>query len=214
MSKFRALIALLAVAAITSIASAEVTGFCVAADNDGAITCTSAWTSPTMQVNGVQTLLGPAHIIADSLTTDTETDPTISMLTSMENDTGVAWSSYQIIVGVRDKTGAKPLTGLSLSASVDTPADWTANITQNFTLTPSFTDADGRVLTNYYLAIIDFSGPSMVAPNDTADLGYTMSFAGAKSYALYEQLTPVPEPLSMSLLALGGLAMLRRRIAR
>lgn len=212
MLRLNTLAVLAIVAALGTTSSAAILDFQVAADADGAITCVSCWDSPTMKIDGVQKVFGPSHVLSDPdhFTTDTALDPTINMNNVMLNDTGVAWTSYLMTVAIRAKNASTALSGLSLSAGVNSPGGWTANVTGPLTLTSTYTDSDGRTLSNYYIGTIEYSGPTL-ANGGTLDTTYTLSFQGATSYLSYQEMTPVPEPVTIGLLIAGALPLLRRR---
>lgn len=189
------------VLAIGMPAQAAITGITAADDGDGNLVCKfGGWKDVVvdqapeyeMGITGNQ-YAGPGHILG-TITTNTELDPTLRIINAIDNDTAFAWTGYQVNFSM-----SKPFT-LS-SVSVLGPTGWTANY------------PTGSITTG--TAAIVFTMPAGGTPigvNDTITFSFKASFLGGASYAM--EMTPTPEPATMSLLALGGLAMLRKRRVR
>lgn len=184
------------VLSLAAAVQADVIGWECASDGDGAVECIASW----QEVGEEYDLLiagdqywAPGHILG-SFTTDTPLDPTVRIRNTIDNDTTYAWSAYHIEI----------VMGNPFTISVPTvysPGDWVGVITQQPAL-----QIDGR-----YLGILDYTAGTAVAPGDTLDISYKIAFDGSTSYTYCQTLHPVPEPATMSLVLLGGLAMLRRR---
>lgn len=195
-----------AMLSLTGIATAEIVGTPSAADDgDGVIVCESAWNQAAYEL----TITGnhyrdpeegiTGHVLG-AFNTDTELDPTVGMINYIDNDTDFDWTGYDVTIYM-NKTFTID------SAMVMGPLGWTANRVQPLLTAGNYTDEHGN--TWGYAGTINMSGPSAVAMDNTLSFMYVMSFVGSVSYSL--EMTPVPEPVSLSLLAVGGLALLRRR---
>jgi len=141
-------------------------------------------------IDGYQS--GPAQM-GGTITTSDALDPTLTIANAIDNDSSFAWTAY--IVNVSMGTSFT-----ILSASVTAPPGWTASITQ-----------PGAPVGGIYTGTIDYVGgtPVAVAPasNSELDFTYQVMFSGATSYSLTESVTPVPEPATFSLVAMGGLVL-------
>jgi len=171
-------------------------------DGDGAIVMgTPAWTDQgtyyDVNVAGIQYDY-PAHVLGD-FTTDTELDPTVWLVESVENQTDFAWTDYHIDIGM-NKTFT--ITGVIV------PLDWTYIITPPTSGQPLPGDPSpgtGWVgYVDYYIGTGDAIGIG-----ESGDFGLKFSFTGTVAFCT-EQI-PTPEPTTAVLLSLGGLALLRRR---
>lgn len=202
--------ALILIGLVCSTASANIVGTpnC-GPDTDGVMKCDPAgWATNgdgtyTLTIKGKQYCVegnGPlgvtGHVLGD-FTTDTEQDPTVKMYNSIDNDTALTWTDYHINITM------SKLFSIS-NAAVDDAIDWSTVMTQP---TPNGDGTyTGHVDYNYYPVV----GVNTIAPGGTFDFHYWITFVGSVSYT-QEMLPSVPEPMTLSMIALGGLALLRRR---
>jgi hypothetical protein len=178
------------------------------ADGDAALTCT-AYAGGTdkslLEMYGDQHS-GPAHLLGN-ITTDSSLDPTITVHNTIDNDTGFAWTGYQVNIYL-----SYPFTVFNQQVfSPLTPSGW--SVSPLGTITAAW---DGTE----YKATLNYTGGTPVAydPNPlltgSFEFGYKINFSGATQYAFCQEMIPVPEPATMVLLALAGLAgllFLRRK---
>jgi hypothetical protein len=183
------------VSCASNYANATITGLSFCDDGDGAIVCPAynGGASDTMSVYGDQ-FSGPGHILATILT-DTPLDPSLTIDNAIDNDTSFDWTSYVVDVFLN-----KNFTLSAISSA--NPAGWTG----------SQTIAPYLVSPNLWTAEIVYSGATPVNtivgdPNNEFDFTYKVTFSGATSYSLTEQVTPVPEPGVLSLLLGAGLLL-------
>jgi hypothetical protein len=184
-------------------AQANITSWECANDGDGAIDCNASWDSNTYEltIEGNQ-FSSPGHMVG-SFTTDSELDPNVKVTNSVDNDTTFTWTDYHINLYMN-----KTFT-LSSVQAVD-PNDWTYNVVQPLGTPSAIYDAHGNPWS--YVGTVNFYAGTPV-PNDDSTLtfSYKMSFLG--SIAFEQEMIPTPEPATLTLLALGGLALMRRRRA-
>ncbi len=140
--------------------------------------------------------------MAAAITTDTPEDPTLTIGTGLDNDTFFAWSGYHIDVFM-DRSFQ-----ILATPTVSSPVGWSASYTPNSTFNGTL-----------YVGSIDFSylpGGIPVNVGDEFDFSYQVKFSGSTTYSLTENVsvTPVPEPGTLGLLAIGSLLFGGRAIAR
>jgi PEP-CTERM motif len=194
-------------------ASAGIVSINPYADGDGALICNGAIQYPPLvggeydtdviqdailgNIMGAALQLqgGKAHLITD-VVTDTDLDPKVTMNNVIENDTSFAWTAFRVNFSM-NKT-------FSLDSFNHTPTDWT------------YVYSAPVLVGSLYVATIDYTMPTggtAIVPGSGAgseiSFGYRVTFAGSVSYT--QEMIPIPEPATMSLLVLGGIAALIRR---
>lgn len=181
-----------------SVANASVTGVTDWNYSGGIYCYNPLWDSTgDIAIDGHQSGAGQ---MGGTITTSDPLDPTLTIANTIDNDSSFAWTGY--IVNVSMGTSF-----IILSANVTAPPGWTASITQ-----------PGAPVAGIYTGTINYLGgtPVAIAPaaNSELDFTYQVAFSGSTSYSLTESVTPVPEPATLSLLALGGLLLGGKAAAR
>jgi len=190
-----------AILASASLAGADIIAWNCDDDGDGAIVMNGpTWqdlgnSEYSLTMTGVQNWW-PAHVEGD-FTTDTELDPKVWLMETVENSADImplVGTDSHIVIGM-----TKPFTPSNVSG----PDDWTWVVTPPVGGQPMPNGGTG------YVGIIDYYAGTPILPGESGDVGFAMTFVGAIAFCT-EQI-PTPEPASMTLLALGAVALLRRR---
>jgi hypothetical protein len=150
-----------------------------------------------LAVSGVQNFY-PAHVNGD-FTTDESGDPIVWIVESVENNTGFTWTDYHIDIGMD-----QPFSIIGVVA----PLNWTYSVSgPSYPLPLPGNDyhGDGWVGTVNY----DIGTGSSIPVGSSGNFGIVVSFSGDVAFCTAQ--VPTPEPATIALLALGGLALLRRQ---
>lgn len=199
------LFGVMAVALVASCASAAITGITFVADTDGAIVVPQSQAPQWSGSSGSEVVSGVQHAwpaqLVGQVTASDDLDPTINSVQNVLNDTGFTWTAYTLNLYMN-----KPFT-LDLATG---PANW--SLTAIPASSGSFLDSDGNVWTDMATVNYHSNGPAYNIHNgDSGQFGVTFSFAGSSFYTI--ELIPVaPEPVSLMLLAVGGLLLARKRV--
>jgi hypothetical protein len=202
MNRFFSLVFIFGLLMFSATATAEIISYECDNDGDGAIDCVMQnWQEVgedySMDIVGNQ-FWGPGHMNG-SFTTDTPVDPNINVFNFVDNETGYAWTAYQVNV-----TMNHPFT-LSNAVALS-PSNWTSTITP---VTP---------VGSNYVGTVNYVSGTPVPDLGTFGFQYKISFSGYTSYSYCQEMipVPVPEPGTLVLLACGaiGLLVARRRFAR
>jgi hypothetical protein len=199
--KIRILAIVTALLAGAGLSRADIISNSIAADGDGVITCYTYGFLKTgdhafqLNIDGSQNLWDYGHIRGDIIT-DTETDPTLTLFNSIDNDTGLTWGDYHVQVTMSQS--------FSFSNVGVANSGWTDIVTA-----PTQVGSD-------WIGDIDYYGYGNPVPAlGTLDFNYAITFVGSVSFQ--EQLMPstVPEPGTFTLVVCGltGLLVMRRRSA-
>ncbi len=197
-----AALGIVAILVFVSTTRANITNLTYCSDGDGAFVCSNyAWAGSSPSVNfhvyGDQ-FSAPGHMLTDVLT-DSASDPTLTIGSSVDNDTSFAWTAYLVNVYMA--------TNFTISnVTVTSPSnDWTVVSVSPATFTGS-----------NYVANIVYDTGTPIAIGDELDFSYQLQFASSTHYAFTQEMIPVPEPstfltVTMSGLLLATFAWARRR---
>jgi hypothetical protein len=197
--KMRALLTMAVLCAGVTFSRANITNTTLSAYSDGVMYCSF---SDLTQIGSHEFQLGidvyhnvfGTGAMGGNIYTDTPEDPSLNLLHSIDNDTGITWTGYHLKITLSQF--------FSLS-NVTVDNGWSSVITA-----PMQVGSD-------WIGYIDYYSGTPIPNLGTLNFGYTMTFTGSVTFS--EQLTPtsVPEPGTITLLACGlmGLFVLRRQRA-
>ena len=199
----KACLILAAVLAATASLQADIIDWGCDDDGDGAIVINDALTDLipnggdyTLDLTGAQ-YWGPGHLNG-FFESDTSTDPIVWLVETVENETTFDWTDYHIDIGMNQDFD---ITG------VITPVGWTTVVTDPV---PGQSLPAGAGIG--YVGAVDYyyggSGTEVVI-GDSGDFGLKVEFVGTVEFCTSQY--PTPEPASLTMLALGALAVIRRR---
>jgi hypothetical protein len=209
------LLAVLTTIIFCSTSRGSITGASWWDDNDGALVCggTSLTLSSDAQ-SGTLTMWGnqywgPGHMLG-TIDTTGGSDPRLTLGSSVINDTNFAWTAYTVNVYLSSLfsiTNSGPL-----SPYVDDPpnSDWSLTVTEP---SPSYTVPSGQFAGDYEGTLTLTEG-TPVAIGGELDFGYTIQFSGASHYTIGQEVIPVPEPGTLALVAMSGLLLGWRTLAK
>jgi hypothetical protein len=158
----------------------------------------------SLYMNGLQYTAATATLVGGVKTSD-PTDPTLTLSSAVNNDSGQMWIGYQV-----DVILSSAFTFVAPSPSVNNPPnnDWVVASVIAPTLQVS------GPYTGDYLGTVNLSAGTPIGIGDELDFSYSINFTGSSSYALTQSVTPevapVPEPGTVTLLAIGGLGFAMR----
>ncbi len=175
-------------------------------DSGGAIATTpytwsgdaSSWTCPIV---GDQ-YWGPGDVVG-TINTDNTTDPSLTLNSSINNDTSFTWTGYDVNVYMDN-----PFTLSAANATL--PLSWTLASIQP-TAVPVVSPHGS------YEAQMAFTGGTAIGYNGELDFGYTISFTGSTDYSFTQEMIPVPEPGTFGFVVVAlfsGLFLAARRRSR
>jgi hypothetical protein len=208
MKKFIVLLVVVATLAFCSVGKANITGGGWNTGNVNMLECTSwpfsmSGSTATYGMTGTQ--YGSPAIMSGWVTTDTPTDPTLTLGSSVINETAGAWIGYEVDV-IMNQTFTFTTPGPTVNNPP--PNDWVVASV----VAPTY-QATGPYAGDYE-GTLYYSGGTPVGVGGELDYLYSINFSGATSYTFTEQITPwfaeVPEPGTLALAGMGGLLLALR----
>jgi hypothetical protein len=197
------LVSVVATLACGSVSRASITNAWWNDNGSGALVC-STWNylGDTLTMTGVQHNNSVPGIMLGWVQTTDPLDPTLTLSSAVNNDSGQAWIAYQVNVVM-----SNPFSFVTPGPTVNNPFnDW------NVASVIAPTLQVGGIYNGEYLGTINFAGGTPVGVGDELDYLFSIHFTGATSFSFTEStmVQTVPEPGTATLLAIGGLAFAMR----
>jgi hypothetical protein len=199
-------VALLAILALGSTASAGITNHICDDDGDGAIVMNTETLTDLGLEEGIKLysldVVAAQHDVGANMAGDFTVvgDPKVSILQSVENDTTFAWKDYHLVLGM-----TQPFTVLSTTS----PDGW---VTPTVSAVTTGTVGHGPSQVTGWKVTVDYiwgGTGTEIAIGDDGLFGIKVQFDG--SVAFCTEQTPTPEPGTLALIGMGALALVRRR---
>ena len=153
-----------------------------------------------LAASGVQ--YGNSARLVGTIQTDTPSDPTLTLGSTVNNDTGNPWLGYQVNVAMD-----QPFTFTAPGPSVNNaPAnDWfVASI-----VAPTL-QLSGPYAGEYEGTLL-FSEGTPIGVGESLEWAYSISFGSSTDYSFTQEMiplfSPIPEPSALALVAMGGLVL-------
>ena len=209
--KLRIFAILAALLAGVTFSRADITTNTIADDGDGVITCNTYGFQQvglhefSLNIDGQHNIRATGDLLGNIIT-DSPLDPKLTLLHSIDNDTGFTWTDYHAVVSL-DKTFT--IDNVTAGGQGDAGGDWTWAVTQPTLVGGLYV---GEV--DYYAgtAIPSAADPNNPLPGNTLDFGYRISFTGTVAFCEHLTPSPIPEPGVLALLVCGlGAVAVRRR---
>lgn len=192
-------VVLMLIGIVTLFGTAAQAGFVNPVENPSATPFTCEFSTPVNQHDWAFDYSGPTLTLNESIHSaskdlvlmsgETDSDPIFTVYKTIENTSGIAWTSYILTL-----SGGGGATFVQGTASA----------------------RNGKLQTVNYIhpAAIKFSGPNPVKNGELLTLWFDINVptSGLFNFSLTQE--PVPEPATMALLGLGSLGLLCRRRAR
>ena len=122
---------------------------------------------------------GPLSLLISG---ETDTDPIMSVIKDVENDSDFTWDGYSITL---PDSGGITFTGTATS--------------------------DRMTLASQTAYALEFAEPDAVADGEWVQFSFDILIPSTGPFSLTLTQEPIPEPATLALLAAGGLALLRHR---
>ena len=211
MKKQITLLVAVATLACCSISQASILDASWVSQNTANLTCTYLYpfANNTLDMDGVQ-YAGTAQMVA-TINTDTPADPTLTLSSAVNNDTAFAWNGYQVnvVMSVPFTIGPSVVPPVAAPTVGNPPVnDWTVA-----GVTPAAFQGSGP-WAGFYEATVFYSAGTLVGIGGELDFTYQVNFASSTHYILTQEMipsmVPVPEPSTLAVAAMGGLALALR----
>ena len=179
----------LVLVAASPLANATITGVNCWNDSNAFTMNYWSWDANTTTLWMDESLHEYPAIVYTDFTVNSPEDPRPEIVKDVDNDTNFAWTDYHIKV-----TRNQPFT---IDTAGTPGSDWTNTI-----IPVSLQGSD-------YVGEIDYFAGTPIPVGGSGHFQFKVSFSNDAHFII--QQVPTPEPASLSLLAVGGLMLLRRK---